>query len=468
MSSAKPAPTRISLTTRLVIAMVAVTLLSILLMIVLPLYVFRSRLETLPPNIRRDVERILDNPDNFAVLQDIADNPRGFERRMPETLRRAITSRWTQGRGNNTPTSPAGEPSSPASDPASSQEGRLLRQRVLESFRDRLNELETIADDIRAERSRNLLLSALTACLVAAIIAVLVARRIAKPVRSVAHAAQQLSDGDLSARATLTNPSDLETELLAQNFNHMAETLEQQEDERSTMIANIAHELRTPLAVMSARLTALEDGVLALDGTEVARLQRHTQRLTRLVDDLRTLSLFDAGRLSLERTPLDLRDVLDNVVDDASKRADDVNLVLDVPDDPLWIEGDSYRLEQVFSNLVGNALRHATATNLSVHIQAQQPTPAEVLVQVTDSGAGLSEEALNRAFDRFYSSQASQGGGLGLAIVETLVKLHGGRVSAANTPAGGAQFTVHLPSSLPEHHNLKPDASLVDASRQVA
>ncbi|MEM6428558.1 MAG: histidine kinase dimerization/phospho-acceptor domain-containing protein, partial [Deinococcota bacterium] len=410
MRSSDPPSTRLSLTTRLVVAMVAVTLVSIALMIVLPLYVFRSRLETLPPNIRRDVERILENPDDFAALQDIANTPRGIGQNLPEVIRRIGSARSALGRplrpmpeGPSTPgaASPNGTPPSNIQRPATtntpddSQE-RLLRQQVLQSFQRRLTTLEDIANDVRAERSRNLLLSALAACLVAATIAVLVARRIAKPVSSVARAAQQLSGGDLSARASLVGPSDLETELLAQNFNHMAATLEQQEGERTTMIANIAHELRTPLAVMSARLTALEDGVLPLDGQEVNRLQRHTQRLTRLVDDLRTLSLFDAGRLTLEQHQLDLRDVLDNVANDASKRAADVNIVLDVPDEPLWIEGDGLRLEQVFSNLVGNALRHAssTDTHLAVNIRAGQNRSQEIWVQVEDSGLGLSEEAL--------------------------------------------------------------------------
>ncbi|MEM6431875.1 MAG: ATP-binding protein, partial [Deinococcota bacterium] len=120
-------------------------------------------------------------------------------------------------------------------------------------------------------------------------------------------------------------------------------------------------------------------------------------------------------------------------------------------------------------NLVGNALRHAssTDTHLAVNIRAGQNRSQEIWVQVEDSGLGLSEEALERAFDRFYSSQAGQGGGLGLAIVETLVNLHGGRVSAANTLAGGAQFTVKLPSSH-HKHPLQHESSRVDATRRVA
>jgi signal transduction histidine kinase len=157
------------------------------------------------------------------------------------------------------------------------------------------------------------------------------------------------------------------------------------------------------------------------------------------------LSLFDAGRLDLNRQQLDVRDVLDNVVGDFSQRVE-VSLLLDVPDVPLWVEGDANRLEQLFSNLIDNAVHHASegVPPATVSVNAQQTDAITVSVQ--DSGLGLSEEALQHAFDRFYS-QAARGGGLGLAIVATLANLHGGTVTASNTTEGGACFTVRLPGS---------------------
>jgi two-component system sensor histidine kinase BaeS len=326
----------------------------------------------------------------------------------------------------------------PGGEPAN---GRLL----LDAFRGRLQQLEVIANDVRAERVRSLLLSALAACSIAVVVALFVARRIARPIRVVATAAETLSGGDLSARANLPISSDRDTSLLASNFNHMATVLEKQERERTAMIANIAHELRTPLAVMQARLIALADGVIVFDDAEITRLTRHTERISRLVTDLRTLSLFDAGRLDLNRQQLDVRDVLDNVVGDFSQRVE-VSLLLDVPDVPLWVEGDANRLEQLFSNLIDNAVHHASEGTppATVSVNAQQTDAITVSVQ--DSGLGLSEEALQHAFDRFYS-QAARGGGLGLAIVATLANLHGGTVTASNTTEGGACFTVRLPGS---------------------
>jgi len=324
--------------------------------------------------------------------------------------------------------------------PSPPPDGRLL----LTAFRDRLQQLEVIANDVRAERVRSLLLSAIAACSIAVIVALFVARRIARPIRVVATAADTLSSGDLSARANLPISSDRETSLLADNFNHMAMVLENQERERSAMIANIAHELRTPLAVMQARLTALADGVIAFDDAEIDRLTRHTERLSRLISDLRTLSLFDAGRLSLNRQRLDLRDVLDNVVGDFSERVA-VNVLLDVPDVPLWMNGDADRLEQLFSNLIDNAVHHATEGTPPATVAVNAYQTDIITVSVQDTGLGLSEDALQHAFDRFYT-QAARGGGLGLAIVATLTELHGGTVVASNAVAGGACFTVRLPN----------------------
>jgi two-component system sensor histidine kinase BaeS len=424
---------RASLTWHVVVAMLFVSVLSLFLMVILPLYVFPSRLETLPPDIRRDVERILANPEGFETLLERTDNPRLPPPR--EALRQVLPPRMRMMPETMPEMMPeimqGGEPAN----------GRLL----LDAFRGRLQQLEVIANDVRAERVRSLLLSALAACSIAVVVALFVARRIARPIRVVATAAETLSGGDLSARANLPISSDRDTSLLASNFNHMATVLEKQERERTAMIANIAHELRTPLAVMQARLIALADGVIVFDDAEITRLTRHTERISRLVTDLRTLSLFDAGRLDLNRQQLDVRDVLDNVVGDFSQRVE-VSLLLDVPDVPLWVEGDANRLEQLFSNLIDNAVHHASegVPPATVSVNAQQTDAITVSVQ--DSGLGLSEEALQHAFDRFYS-QAARGGGLGLAIVATLANLHGGTVTASNTTEGGACFTVRLPGS---------------------
>lgn len=425
MNHTKVLVSRASLTWHVVVAMLFVSVLSLFLMVLLPLYVFPSRLETLPPDIRRDVERILANPEGFETLLERTDNPRLPPPR--EALRQVLPPRMRMMPG----TMPSGEPA----------DGRLL----LDAFRGRLQQLEVIANDVRAERVRSLLLSALAACSVAVVVALFVARRIARPIRVVATAAATLSGGDLSARANLPSSSDRDTSLLASNFNHMATVLEKQERERTAMIANIAHELRTPLAVMQARLTALADGVIAFDDAEIHRLTRHTERLSRLVTDLRTLSLFDAGKLSLNRQKLDLRDVLDNVIGDFSERVK-VSLLLDVPDVPLWIEGDADRLEQLFSNLVDNAVHHATEGTPPATVAVNAHQTDIITVSIQDSGLGLSEDALQHAFDRFYS-QAARGGGLGLAIVATLTELHGGTVTASNAVEGGACFTVRLPAA---------------------
>ena len=301
----------------------------------------------------------------------------------------------------------------------------------------------------RARLEQSLWLATLVSIVLGILMAVAFSRRIARPLQTISSAANLLALGQFTARVPDLRGND-EVAVLGRNFNHMAENLEQTESERKAMIADIAHELRTPLTVMQGRLEAIQDGVAKLEMSEIDRLHRQTGLLSRLVEDLRTLSLADAGRLALERVPRDLRQLVQDVSTSFQAQATSRHIRLEVglPKEPLTVRADPYRLAQVISNLINNALTH-TPEGGTVRLEAI-PDGQHIQLTISDTGPGIPEEALSRVFDRFYRTEASRsrqtgGSGLGLAIVKALVELHGGRVEARNRPAGGAEFRVSLP-----------------------
>lgn len=279
--------------------------------------------------------------------------------------------------------------------------------------------------------------------------------RVAGPVAAVAEAADRVTRGDLSTRVSLPGrPKGAKDELalLAERFNTMAETLARLEDERRRMVADIAHELRTPVAIIQAQLDAFEDGIFVPDREEIASLVQETHLLARLIDDLRLLSLADVGRLDLDRRPTDLVALTRSALlgFEAEARDAGISLVLDHAGAEVWGEVDAVRVREVLHNLLGNALRHTPAGG-RVSVSVFKGGGGTGLT-VSDSGPGIPEGALAHVFNRFYRAEASRsrttgGSGLGLAIVKTLVELHGGTVAADNRRGGGAQFTVTLPDA---------------------
>lgn len=297
-------------------------------------------------------------------------------------------------------------------------------------------------------------------------LALWLSRLVARPIERVSRATTRLAGGDLSVRVPTPKTRRLntfETEQLTENFNSMAASLESYETERKAMIADIAHELRTPLTALTLRLQALQDGLVPLDASEVGSLNRNAALLSRLVEDLRILSLADAGRLQLKRQAVDLGTLVADVFDDYQSRltAQKVRGELLLPSGQALGNVDPDRMTQVIGNLLDNALRVSPeGGTVTVTLERQG---AEYLIRVRDTGPGLSEEAAERAFDRYfqekdvnYSAPPAGASGLGLAIVRTLVELHGGSVTVTNVadptgadPTGadptGAMFTVRLP-----------------------
>lgn len=321
---------------------------------------------------------------------------------------------------------------------------------------ERLEEAARLFDFLaayRAAQRRGIVLGLALASLLGLALALWLSRSIARPIEAVAEAARRLAGGDLGARvptATLVN-QPLETRDLAGDFNRMADALETLEGERKAMLADIAHELRNPLATLQFRLEALKDGLTPFGQDEVSLLQDQVGLLSRLVSDVRVLSLADAGELSLRKAQVELRGLTRSVVESYRPRADrqGIRLEASLPEADLWLNADPDRLIQMLYNLLENALE-ATPEGGWIALEVKA-SGAELVLSVRDSGPGIPESDLETIFQRFVRGkrrdQGEQGSGLGLAIVHTLATLHGGSVQASNHGAG-AELTVRLPRDL--------------------
>ncbi|MCX6048813.1 MAG: ATP-binding protein [Chloroflexi bacterium] len=318
-------------------------------------------------------------------------------------------------------------------------EGSMMRTTAAES------------DLVLVAVTRAVLLAGLVAGVVAVLLAGLLVRQITHPLATLTQASSQIADGDLMVRVPVQSKDELGK--LAATFNRMAGSLETQEKLRRNLMADIAHELRTPLAGIQGTVEALEDGIFPPTAENFAAIHEQVILLNRLVEDLRTLANAEAGQLALDLAPLDLMALVQRQVAAFQSQANShqIGLALQVADNLPPIQGDGQRLGQVLNNLLDNALRHTPANgNVTVKVAAE---PSGIGLTVTDSGEGIAAADLSHVFDRFYRADPSRhratgGAGLGLAIVRQLVEAHGGKVEATSPPAGrsqGSAFHLFLP-----------------------
>ena len=292
------------------------------------------------------------------------------------------------------------------------------------------------------------------ALMAALIIGYIVVRAITHPIDQLSHAAHALGRGDLSARVPAeAHPSRLgddELTELGATFNVMADSLQKAETLRRDMTADIAHELRTPLAVMRGNLEAMLDGVYPADGEHIQPVLNQVHLLTRLVEDLRTLALAEAGQLPLTKRPTDLGNLIKATL--ASFQADAatqrVTLTATSIDSLPAIELDPDRVQQTIGILISNALRHTPADG-SIIVTLRRDS-AQAIIEVADSGAGIPPDDLPHIFERFYRadksrSRESGGSGLGLAIAKSIVQAHGGIISATSEVGRGTILRFTLP-----------------------
>jgi len=322
-----------------------------------------------------------------------------------------------------------------------------------------------------ADVRRAIWLAALLGAAVAAVVGTLGARRITAPLRGLADAARRIGGGDLSARVEVDG--DDEVGEVARTFNAMAGELRRAEETRRQLLADIAHELGTPLAVLQANVEGMLDGVVETSPEKMAALHTQVQVIARLTRDLRDLSLAQQGRLPLDRRLLDLTALVREVTDLSRPVADDKDVTLEVSAGaPLFVWADRDRMAQVLHNLLANAVRY-TDSGGRVTLTVEQ-SAGDVQVEVTDTGVGIAADELPHVFDRFYRvdrsrSRATGGAGLGLAVVKYLVEAHGGRVWVRSAPGQGSTFGFALPAELPGtgHRASGSETHMAEATDRV-
>ena len=274
-------------------------------------------------------------------------------------------------------------------------------------------------------------------------------RGMGTPLADVMAAADAMAEGDLSVRTPEQGPGEFRR--LARSFNRMAEELERAEQRRRNLTADVAHELRTPLHILQGNLEGILDGVYEPTAEQINAMLEETHLLTRLIDDLQTLSLAEGGQLSLKMEQVNVAELLTDVGTSFSgpAEAESIRLQVDVPDAPMLVTADAGRLDQVLSNLVANALRY-TPTGGRITLAAES-TPTGVRISVSDTGEGITGEDLPYVFDRFWRGDRARtratgaGSGLGLAIARQLVRAHGGEISVESAVGQGTTFVIGLP-----------------------
>ena len=307
------------------------------------------------------------------------------------------------------------------------------------------------AADLRFQRAqyRNLAIASLAAVLFAALAAALLSRTFLAPARAIGTATHRLAAGDFETRVAVA--AEDEFGRLADDFNLLARTLGRNEAMRRRMMADVAHELRTPLAIIHGELAAVEDGVRPFGPDTLGSLQAETRALAKLVDDLYQLSLSDLGALDYRRRDLELRGLMAEALLPLRERCRAAGLELDdggVAGEPIAVHADADRLAQLVTNLVENAVRYTDAPG-RIEVSVRR-AGRDAVLELHDSPPGVPSQELDKLFERFFRlegsrSRASGGAGLGLAICRNIVEAHDGTIEAFASPLGGLGVRVRLP-----------------------
>ncbi len=363
--------------------------------------------------------------------------------------------RWGPGRGFRPPWWPENEPFPPRGGPWWAGRRRRFRRRVgfafatffLLLFATSALAVMVVSGALGVGDRRALLVptAILGLLLLGALfgVAVWAVRRVAGPVGDVMEAADRVAAGDHDARVEERGPR--ETRRLARAFNEMTERLRAAEHQRRDLLADLAHELRTPLSVIRGNMEGILDGVYHADRTHLEPVLEESRVMSRLLDDLETLSTAEAGALRLYREPVEPADLVDDAVAAFGPSAADAGITLEaktaegLPE----IEVDRVRIGQVLANLLSNAIRH-TPPDGSVLIAAERAGD-RVGFAVSDSGSGVPVDVLPHIFDRFVKTADSGGAGLGLAIARSLVEAHGGEIAASSEPGKGTTIRFTIP-----------------------
>lgn len=314
----------------------------------------------------------------------------------------------------------------------------------------------TLASEFLAKVNRSIVSSTAIAIVLAGILGAMLFLQITAPLRQLKKAASAIASGDLDQRVKIDTHDELGE--LGKTFNSMAESLKNIEMQRRQLVADVAHELRTPLAAIQGTLEGMQDGVLPLDEEQLSALYSETMLLNRLVGDLKVLSLADAGQLKMEKGRIDPGMFIQQIVDRNRPQAEQKKVCLetDLQDNlpVMWMDRD--RIAQVLTNLIGNALHYSRDGGSITVAAALAPASKMLEISVRDTGQGIEPADLPFIFDRFYRADKSRarssgGSGLGLAISRQLVEAHGGKIWALSPvepddhPENGTKIIFTLP-----------------------
>jgi len=306
-----------------------------------------------------------------------------------------------------------------------------------------VRELKPIREGIFLNRSNRFLLLAIIIIGVLVIpVSILFSRRLTRPIMELAYAASAISKGDFKGRVSIKRRDEVGE--LSDTFNRMAQALETQETLRRKLIADVAHELRTPLGVIRGELEGMIDGMIPNDAVRLQSLHDETGRLKKMVDGIEELNQAEASALSLQKQNIRIKTFLENIVERYTNifTEKEVSLELRCPDDS-EINADPERLSQIIVNLLSNALR---ATNAGGHVSLTAFSEANTFkISIEDTGVGIEEKDLPFIFERFYHGPGG-GLGIGLTIVKELVEAHGGSVEAKSIYGKGSEFIIYLPT----------------------
>jgi signal transduction histidine kinase len=296
--------------------------------------------------------------------------------------------------------------------------------------------------------NRQIFLAGLLALALALLLAVILSRTLTRPIRELTAATQVVSEGKLSQPVPVRSRDELGQ--LANSFNRMSSDLARSLNVRRQMTADIAHELRTPISIILGHAEAVHDGVLPASAETFEIVREEAGRLEHLVDDLRILSMADAGELKLNLRSYSAQELLGDVqkIYSHQARQKKISMLVKAAPDLPEIQVDPERMKQVLSNIVDNALRY-TPENGRIHLTAERAGDG-VEIRVQDSGPGVPADELERIFERFYRTETSRarnegGSGLGFAIARSLVEKHGGRIRAESAPGEGLTVVIRLP-----------------------
>ena len=316
--------------------------------------------------------------------------------------------------------------------------------------------LDATQQDYLDQVNRAIWIAAITGIIVALLLGLLLTQYLTNPIKALTGGARHISSGDLGYRVKVSSGDEIGE--LTQTFNTMASRLEASEQTRKQLMADIAHELRTPLTVIGGTVDGIVDGVFEADAEHLGTIKEQTILLTRLISDLRDISMAETGQLKLEKTYSDIPELARQVLLQFENAAAEKGIKLQFEDPPdlpqLFV--DPARIKQVINNLLTNSIRHTPANGvISIGIDKKDRSKSfdrnHILISVSDTGEGIPPEHLAHIFDRFYRVKSARsrndgGTGLGLAIASQMVQAHGGRLWAESETGKGSAFFIALPA----------------------